>query len=63
MVELEEPQLAQVVGALVTDPSGTAVPDVVVQERSQDWGTVLRSTKTDERGRFRFPTTRDKAVY
>ena len=63
IVEIEKPQSAKLVGAIVTDPSGAAVPHVIVEERSQDWETVLRSTETDEKGGFKFPATKGKAVY
>ena len=62
-IEIEKPQSAKLVGGIVTDPSGAAVPDVIVEERSQDWETVLRSTETDKNGRFKFPATPKKAVY
>jgi len=62
-IEIEKPQSAKLVGGTVTDPSGAALPDVIVEERSQDWETVLRSTETDKKGRFKFPTTQSKAVY
>jgi len=54
IVEIEKPQVAKTVAGVVNDPSGAALPDVTVEERSADWKTVLRSTKTDERGRFHF---------
>jgi hypothetical protein len=63
VIEIEKPQSAKLVGGIVNDPSGAALPDVIVEERSQDWETVLRSTKTDENGRFKFPATPSKAVY
>ena len=62
-IEIEKPQSAKLVGGIVTDPSGAVLPDVVVEERSQDWGTVLRSTETDDNGRFKFRATQNKAVY
>jgi len=62
-VEIEKLQSAKLVGGIVTDPSGAVLPDVIVEERSQDWKTVLRSTGTDEKGRFDFPATQRKAVY
>jgi 5-hydroxyisourate hydrolase-like protein (transthyretin family) len=61
-VEIEKPQLAKTVAGVVNDPSGAPLPDVTVEERSDDWKTVLRSTQTDERGRFHFSRTA-KAVY
>jgi Carboxypeptidase regulatory-like domain len=54
IVEIEKPQVAKTVAVVVNDPSGAALPDVTVEERSDDWKTVLRSTETDERGRFHF---------
>ena len=51
------------VGGTVTDPSGAALPDVIVEKRSQDWETLLRSTESDEKGGFKFPATRGNAVY
>jgi hypothetical protein len=54
IVVIERPQVAKTVAVVVNHPSGTALPDVTVEERSDDWKTVLRSTQTDERGRFHF---------
>ena len=54
IVEIEKPQVAKKVEGVVNDPSGAALPDVTVEERSDDWKTVLRSTRTDESGRFHF---------
>ena len=54
IVEIEKPQVAKTVAGVVNDPSGAALPDVTVEERSDDWKTPLRSTQTDERGRFHF---------
>jgi len=55
IVEIEKPQVAKTVAGVVNDPSGAAaLPDVTVEERSDDWKTALRSTQTDERGRFHF---------
>jgi len=63
IVEIEKPQLAKSVGGVVNDPSGAALPGVTVEERSQDWKTILRSTETDRVGRFHFSSTRNKTVY
>jgi hypothetical protein len=54
IVEIEKPQVAKTVAGVANDPSGAALPDVTVEERSDDWKTVLRSTQTDEKGRFHF---------
>jgi hypothetical protein len=54
IVEIEEPQFAKSVAGIVTDPSGAVMGDVTVEERSEDWKKVLRTTETDDKGRFRF---------
>jgi hypothetical protein len=62
-VEIERPQVAKTVAGVVDDPSGAALPDVTVEERSADWKTVLRSTQTDERGRFHFSRNAQTVYY
>ena len=63
IVEIEKPQLAKSIAGTVSDPSGTALPGVTVEERSEDWKTVLRSTETDDRGRFHFSARPKKTIY
>lgn len=63
IVEIEGPQSAKSVAGVVLDPSGAALPGVTVEERTEDWKAVLRSTETDENGRFHFSPSRNKAVY
>ncbi len=63
VVEIETPQTAKHIAGIVNDPSGGALPGVTVEERSADWKTVLRSTETDESGKFHFARTGDKKVY
>ena len=63
LVEIEKPQLAKSVSGVVNDPPGAALPRVSVEERSADWKTVLRSTETDDSGRFHFSSTRNKTIY
>lgn len=55
--------LAQKVEGVVLDPNGDPIPDMTVTDRTQDGAVVLRSTKTDRRGHFHFPTQRGKTVY
>ena len=62
IVEIEEPQFAKSVAGIVTDPSGAVIGSVTVEERTDDWKKVLRTTETDDKGRFRFPA-RTKPVY
>src|ERR1700722_1744824 len=63
LVEIETPQLAKSVAGVVNDPSGAVLPTVTVEERSEDWKTVLRSTETDGNGRFHFSSNRNKTIY
>jgi hypothetical protein len=54
IVEIEKPQLAKSVAGIVTDLSGAVIGGVTVEMRSEDWKKVLRTTETDDKGRFRF---------
>jgi hypothetical protein len=63
VVEIKQPQFARSVAGIVVDPSGAALPGVIVEERTEDWKTVLRSTKTDDNGNFHFASSRNKIVY
>jgi hypothetical protein len=54
IVEIENLQFAKSVAGIVTDPSHAVIGSVTVEERSEDWKRVLRTTETDDRGRFRF---------
>jgi hypothetical protein len=63
LVIIEEPQLAQRVEGIVLDPSGAPIPDMSVTDRTENGVTVLRTTKTDRKGHFHFPSQRGKTVY
>ena len=63
IVEIEKPQVAKSVSGLVNDPSGAALTEVIVEERTSDWKTVLRSTETNGHGRFHFSRTGNKTLY
>ncbi|HSS99150.1 MAG TPA: carboxypeptidase-like regulatory domain-containing protein [Terriglobales bacterium] len=63
MVQLEEPEVAQRVEGVVVDPSGSPIPDMTVTDRTEHWGPILRSTKTDSKGHFHFSTQRGKNLY
>ena len=63
IVEYEEPQLAQTAAGVVTDPMGAVIPHVTVEERSEDWKTVLRSSETDNHGRFRLSPRPNTTIY
>jgi hypothetical protein len=63
IAEVEAPILSKAVAGVVIDPSGAEVDGVVVEERSSDWKTVLRSTTTDTKGRFHFSSKSKQTLY
>jgi protocatechuate 3,4-dioxygenase beta subunit len=63
LVIVEEPQPARTVEGVVVDPSGTPIPDMTVTDRADNCAAILRSTRTDAKGRFRFSTQPGKTVY
>ena len=63
LVIIEELQPAQRVEGIVLDPSGAPIADLTVTDRTQGWVAVLRSTKTDRNGHFRFSKQPGKSVY
>ena len=63
LVVIEEPQLAQRVEGIVLDPSGAPIPDMTVTDRTENGVAVLRTTKTDSKGHFHFPSQRGKTGY
>jgi hypothetical protein len=42
---------------------GSPVKDVLVEETSPDWKTVVSSTRTDESGHFIIPTSNGKSLH
>ena len=62
LVVIEEPQLAQRVEGIVLAPSGAPVPNVTVTDRTENGVEVLRTTKTDSKGRFHF-SSHGKVTY
>jgi CO dehydrogenase/acetyl-CoA synthase gamma subunit (corrinoid Fe-S protein) len=63
LVIIEEPQLAQRVEGIVLDPNGAPIADMTVTDRAENGVDVLRTTKTDAKGYFHFPSQRGKNVY
>ncbi len=63
LVVIEELQPAQRVEGVVLDPSGAPIPDMTVTDCTEEWVSVLRSTTTDSKGRFRFSQQRGRSVY
>lgn len=62
-IEIENVQLARSLSAVVSDPAGSPIPGVVVEELSSDWKESLRSTKTDAAGGFTFAPVKGRDVY
>jgi Carboxypeptidase regulatory-like domain len=63
LVVITEPRPAQHVEGIVLDPSGAPIADMTVTDRTEEWVSVLRSTTTDEKGRFRFSRKSGKTLY
>lgn len=63
LVIIEEPQLSQKVEGVVLDPSGAPISDMTVTDRTENGVAVLRTTKTDSKGHFRFASQRGKSSY
>jgi hypothetical protein len=63
IVVIEKLQLANSVAGVVGDPSGAPLSGVLVEEYSEDWKTVLRSTETDNKGRFSFSPAPRRTLY
>ena len=62
LVIVEEPQSAQRVEGVVLDPNENPIAGMVT-DRAEGCQVVLRSTKTDSKGHFRFPKQHGKTVY
>lgn len=63
IIEIEKVQLAGSLAAMVTDPAGSPMPGVLVEEFTSDWKQALRSTKTDAKGGFTFAPVRGRDLY
>jgi hypothetical protein len=62
LIEIEELQLSKTNAGVVVDPSGAAIPNVTIEERSDDWKIVFRTTRSDEKGRFHFSRDPNRVV-
>jgi hypothetical protein len=62
-VEIPQPQMATAVAGVINDPSGAPLSGVTVEDCSPNWKTVLRSTETDDKGRFHFSRKSKQTVY
>jgi hypothetical protein len=63
IIELADLQLAESLSARVQDPTGSPLANVLVQEFSPDWKTVLRTSATNNHGAFSLATVRDRKTY
>src|ERR1700724_805437 len=63
IVELADVQLAKSLSAVVQDPVGSPLTNVLVQEFSPDWKTVLRTGATDNHGRLSLATVQVRKIY
>src|SRR6185437_3670577 len=63
LIEIEEVQLSRSTAGVVIDPSGAAIPNVTIEERSDDWKIVLRTTHSDEKGRFHFSSDPNRTIH
>jgi len=62
LVVMERPELSQRVEGIVLDPSGAPIPDMIVTDRAENGVAVIRTTKTDSKGHFHFPSQRGKTA-
>ena len=63
VIELANVQLAKSLSAVVEDPAGSPLSNVLVQEFSPDWKTVLRTSATDDHGRFSLANVPSRKIY
>ena len=63
LIEIEELQLSKSSAGVVIDPSGATIPQVTIEERSDDWKIVLRTIQSDEQGRFHFARHPNRVVH
>jgi hypothetical protein len=63
IVERADLPLANSLSADVQDPVGSPLANVLVQEFSPDWKTVLRTSATDNHGRFSLASIGDRKIY
>jgi len=63
IIELADVQLVKSLSAVVQDPSGSPLTNVLVQEFSPDWKTVLRTSATDNHGRFTLASVQDRKIH
>jgi hypothetical protein len=63
IVQIRNPLVARKVEGVVLDPTGGPISDVTVSDLNENWGEVIRTTKTDSEGHFSFSTQGGKTLY
>jgi len=63
VIELADVRLVKSLSAVVQDPVGSPLTNVLVQEFSSDWKTVLRTSATDDHGRFSLANVQGRKIY
>jgi hypothetical protein len=63
VVEIADVQFVKSLSGVVQDPAGSPMESVLVQEFSPDWRTVLRTSKTDNHGRFSLAPLQGRKIY
>jgi hypothetical protein len=62
-IEIEKVQVSRSLAAVALDPAGYPIPGVLIEEFSSDWKELLRSTETNEEGRFSFAPVKKRKIY
>lgn len=63
IIEYGDVQVVAELAGVVHDPADAPMAGVLVEEFGSDWKSALRSTKTDEQGRFAMTTVQDRKTY
>jgi len=62
-IVIKDVQNARSLAGTATDRSGAFIPGVLVEERSSDWKSSLRSTTSDNTGHFSFDPVQGREIY
>lgn len=63
IVEYAGVQKAQSLSGIIRDQAGVPIPQVAVEEMSDDWSKVLQQTATDGEGHWSLPVLRGRRVH
>src|SRR5262245_32733159 len=63
IIEYAGVQKAKSLTGVIRDGAGVPIPQVTVQEMSDDWTTVLQATATDGNGRWSLPEVKGRKVH